>query len=909
MKNNLRFLALWTLSLAAVVSCAKKEFEPETIDIPDSGPATLYRYTFDLPETRATLDNNGAFWEEGDMVGLYLDGVGNTDAEINMDTTPKTVILRSASSIPAGTHAYAYYPFDEDNQDATAIKFNIPHLQRGGDVSAMPMAGIPFTMEAGGSTSTNGQIYFLNLASIIDFQVYSSQYNEETVQSVTFQSYGTTIAGDAVMDLSAIDPDDEQTLAFSSWTKGYDYITVRQSAPVSLTKEEAASIYMVLAPGTYTSGTITIVTDVATYTFPFSNKSLSRNELKHYTMNLNNATRQAVSVVNSFPYTEAFTSSKGAFVIEGGTGNEWVFDANYGAKASGRYKDATNQTRNHTVSTSLVSPWVDLTGLQGATLSFDHIINSYLDVSAGAAAVYIMAEGDVSWTDLNESFPEKPSSGYTDPLSVEIDISAYLGRRIRVKFSYMSTENSCGVWEIKNFKVDSYVPAQVYSLYNGVITEGDYVIFYDGKAMTNVVSSNRLGYMEITPSNNQIQDPDASIVWHFEQKGDYWTIYNAAVNKYAASRGANNQAQLLVDGSDDKSLWTVSGTSTYELINQYNAANSVNAYLRNNGTYGFGCYNPNNTGGALTLYKLGFDSGSGSGSGTTPTPSSLPGHLGCFEIPAVGSVSDFAYGEEVVGTTNWHRWNTSNPNQKIVTHTFLNTAVSPNRVMRSYTLLQDFNKKCALWVACAMNNNLYPKLVTRKEKWSYDPALDKNWQPNLTSSYPDKGGYSYDRGHQLAASYRETTDDQVKMTCYFTNMTPQLSKLNQGKWQNTVEDNVRALGEATSGRDTLYVVSGPLFIGNYGTVEDKDGMACARPTHYYQCFMKVSYNSRGEVTGAKGAAYLVEHVVSPTVQYVTIDYVESLTDNGLGVPFDFFSNVPESIQNTAEATATPLSSF
>ena len=72
MKKILRFLALWTLALAAVVSCAKKEFEPETIDIPDSSPATLYRYTFDLPETRATLDNNGAFWEESFLFANYL---------------------------------------------------------------------------------------------------------------------------------------------------------------------------------------------------------------------------------------------------------------------------------------------------------------------------------------------------------------------------------------------------------------------------------------------------------------------------------------------------------------------------------------------------------------------------------------------------------------------------------------------------------------------------------------------------------------------------------------------------------------------------------------------------------------------------------------------------------------------
>lgn len=301
-------------------------------------------------------------------------------------------------------------------------------------------------------------------------------------------------------------------------------------------------------------------------------------------------------------------------------------------------------------------------------------------------------------------------------------------------------------------------------------------------------------------------------------------------------------------------------------------------------------------------------------------PSALSNYyLGCYEVPAVGAVSGHTLGNEAVGYTQnnstyytkWQRWDTSNSKQKLVTHTFYNDQVRPNRVMRSYTLLQDYDKKCALWVACAMNNDAYPKVVDRKETWTYDPALvfgtssnpDYSWQPDLSKSYPDKNGLSYDRGHQLAASYRETTESQVRMTCYFSNMTPQLSGLNQGVWNSTVESNVRSLGEATSGSDTLYVVSGPLFIGSYDTVEDKNGMSCAKPTHYYQCFMKVSFSEPGVPQSAKGAAYLVEHVSSPTVQYVTIDSVEEMAG------FDFFANVPANIQNPAESTATPYNQF
>lgn len=287
---------------------------------------------------------------------------------------------------------------------------------------------------------------------------------------------------------------------------------------------------------------------------------------------------------------------------------------------------------------------------------------------------------------------------------------------------------------------------------------------------------------------------------------------------------------------------------------------------------------------------------------TSAAPVAKPGHLGCYEIPAVTAAFDSS-GVEKRGSTRFYRYSTGNSNQKVVTHTFNNTVIVPNKTMRSYTLLQDKTKKCALWVACSMNNDVYPDAASRSDDFGYDPAVPRSWQPDMSSSFPDKGGKSYDRGHQLAASYRKTTTEQVKMTCYATNMTPQLSSLNQGKWQSVVEAKVRNLGAETTGRDTLYVVSGPLFIGDYDTVEDKNGLSCAKPTHYFQCFMKVSFDVNGDPESAKGAAYLVEHVADPEVQYVTIDYVESLAG------FDFFANVPTGIQNTAEATATPIDSF
>lgn len=905
MKNCFKYLALCAL-VAVSAACGKNEMG---VDTPDPVEFTRYqRYSFDIQdaETRAILGQDGVFWEEGDMVGMFV-GSSNEEAEIDFDSSPKQVILRSQNAIPDGTMAFAYYPFDELNTNPSAVLMNIPNIQYGGVISSMPMAGIPFSVSSG---NTNGEVYFMNLASIIDFKVYSATHTSETVQYITFRDDAAILSGDAIIDLTALDPDDEATLSLNNWgVDQFNDVTVRQNVPVAATKDAATSVYMVLAPGTYASGTITIGTDAATYTFNYSGKSLERNKIKHYNMNLDNAARQEI-VVKTLPYSEEFTSDNGAFIIEGGTGYEWKFNS-YGAVVSGYYKGpGESEKKNHAVNTALVSPLIDLTGVSGAMMTFEHARNSYqVD---GNAAVLVKAENDLNWTPLQVDFPAKPSSGYSDFLQVEVDLSSYAGYRVMVKFEYESDgyASGTGTWEIRDFNVEEVVPVQVFSLYSGEITEGDYIIYYNGKAMKNTVNSNRLNFDEVDPTGDSFTSPDASIVWHIAQSGSYWTIYNADVNKFAASTGTKNQAGLLDSGTDDKSLWTVSGSSTYEFVNKSNSASNINANLRENTTYGFACYSTS-TGGALTLYKLGFNSGSGSGSGGSGgggemPVSSLPGHLGCFEIPSVGTVSGHASGNEVLPENNptlWHRWNTSNDNQKIVTHTFYNSYVSPSRSMRSYTLLQDYDKKCALWVACAMNNDVYPKAVSRSEKWAYDPALPHSWQPNLSNSYPDKDGFSYDRGHQLAASYRETTSDQVKMTCYFTNMTPQLGSLNQGVWQSTVENNIRNLGEATAGRDTLYVVSGPLFIGSYGTVEDKDNVSCARPTHYYQCFMKVSFNTSGVPTSAKGAAYLVTHSSSPTVTYTTIDNIESQSG------FDFFANVPDDIENTAEGTATPLNQF
>lgn len=141
--------------------------------------------------------------------------------------------------------------------------------------------------------------------------------------------------------------------------------------------------------------------------------------------------------------------------------------------------------------------------------------------------------------------------------------------------------------------------AELFFKYSGDISEGDYIIANGNYAMKNTLNSKRFNRQSISPENNQIIVADASAyLWHIASSGNYWTIYNAAEEKYAVGTGTASQIDL-GGNSDDKCKFSVSGTTTYTIVNKYNTDQSVNATLRDGGSY-WACYG---NGTANTLYK------------------------------------------------------------------------------------------------------------------------------------------------------------------------------------------------------------------------------------------------------------------------------------------------------------------
>lgn len=501
-------------ALAAAVSfnsCNKEQDFREPQEKTDG-----YKYTFTIAEdeTKATISETGVAWVAGDRVGMYLDGYTGY-AEVNKTTTPTSVILYSPNAIAADTYAYAYYPYDSENSNKTENHIYLANVQLGGSSSVMPLAGVPFKIESdyAAKEKPNGQIKFMNLGSVIDFKVFSSNYDTETIQYITFTATSKkdlngddtepVVTGDGYLDLTGVSESSESSLelAFGRGTD-YDYAKVNGlSVAVADTKANASSVYMVVAPGIYT-GTITIGTDAATYTFNYSNKTLGRNEIKHYNMNLDNAARVAgvVETVESLPYNEPFATGIGEFETDGeqvASTDIWQFATGYGMKASARVSST-----NYSSESWLTSPWIDLTSVPAAYATFEHV-HRYAGTVASQLTLWVLTdEAGADWEQV--TIPNYASGNdWNFVSSGEILLNSYVGHKVKLGFKYTSNTTNAPTWEVKNVHVAEKV-------YTTEFTFGaDAITVEVGKSKNNSVTVNSGATITYSSDDTDIATVDA----------------------------------------------------------------------------------------------------------------------------------------------------------------------------------------------------------------------------------------------------------------------------------------------------------------------------------------------------------------------------------------------------------------
>lgn len=160
------------------------------------------------------------------------------------------------------------------------------------------------------------------------------------------------------------------------------------------------------------------------------------------------------------------------------------------------------------------------------------------------------------------------------------------------------------------------------------------------------------------------------------------------------------------------------------------------------------------------------------------------------------------------------------------------------REKRNYSMLYDAAGRIALWVAYPLCSEYMGS--GRTDAWGYDPKIPDRYEPVLRKGWPEGG---YDRGHQIPSGSRNANTSMNRQTFYYTNMTAQVSKFNQGLWAN-LENKVRGYCSVC---DTLYVVTGPVFDSDDPDkrtyTEDNNGNQVVVPDGYFKVLLRYNISS------------------------------------------------------------------
>lgn len=219
---------------------------------------------------------------------------------------------------------------------------------------------------------------------------------------------------------------------------------------------------------------------------------------------------------------------------------------------------------------------------------------------------------------------------------------------------------------------------------------------------------------------------------------------------------------------------------------------------------------------------------------------------------------------------------------------------------RNYSFAWDYDNLVAPWVAyplCKWNIGDNINREDRDDPWAVDPYLSEKQQPVLyMRGFRSTSSRSYDRGHQLPSADRLYDYSSNDKTFYGTNMTPQLSKLNQYFWRN-LENKVRSWAYSS---DTCYVVTGCLTDGSTEYALDNVDKKITVPSHYYKAVLRYSKSTTLGFAGYMGCAILLEHRDygngSNFKEYaISIDELEKKTG------IDFYPNLSKLIGMEAAA--------
>ncbi len=211
-------------------------------------------------------------------------------------------------------------------------------------------------------------------------------------------------------------------------------------------------------------------------------------------------------------------------------------------------------------------------------------------------------------------------------------------------------------------------------------------------------------------------------------------------------------------------------------------------------------------------------------------------------------------------------------------------AGTPSQVMDYTGFRLSFNKdnRTPNWVAWSLEDHETSGAQKRGNLFWGDERVEGTPLPD---DYKRSG---YDRGHLCPAADQKWSQDAMHDCFVMTNMAPQARALNSGAW-NTLEDMSRRWARR-DGR--LVIVAGPLY--DKGDRE-RIGSGVRVPGAFYKAILAP------DAKPARAIAFVYPNMSAPGNMQnysMSIDELEALTG------YDFFSALPDDIENAVESSAS-----
>jgi DNA/RNA endonuclease G (NUC1) len=209
------------------------------------------------------------------------------------------------------------------------------------------------------------------------------------------------------------------------------------------------------------------------------------------------------------------------------------------------------------------------------------------------------------------------------------------------------------------------------------------------------------------------------------------------------------------------------------------------------------------------------------------------------------------------------------------------------------------------WTSWHLDSTWTTGVADRQNDFRSDDMLPASFK-HVTNGY-NFATYGFDRGHMCPSADRTSSVEDNSATFLMTNMVPQASGNNQGPWAN-MENDIRSLLNGSS--NEIYIISGGQgtggnsTTGHWDTIQDTGGNTVNVPAFTWKVVMVLPRQDGDDVARVNNATRTFA-VIMPNNDNIrpddwrkyiaTVDQVEALTG------YNFFSNVPDDIQNVIEA--------